>query len=67
MRTVPPRAKLHDDLRHGTVVIEGLWPAESFETGEGVNTLVSEGPVPPNRDVGFHDTAVWVRRAEIAS
>jgi anaerobic selenocysteine-containing dehydrogenase len=58
------RAKVVEGLQPGTVVIEGLWPSGSFATREGVNVLVSERPVPPNGGVGFHDTAVWVRKAD---
>ena len=59
--TIVLRAKLYAGLQPSTAVIEGLWPAEAFETGEGVNALVSERPVPPNGGVGFHDTTVWVK------
>lgn len=60
------RAKIEDGLLPGTVVIEGLWPSGSFGGREGVNALVSERPVPPNGGVGFHDTAVWLRKAGAA-
>lgn len=58
------RARITDGLRPGTVVIEGLWPSATFAGSQGVNVLVSEQPVPPNGGVGFHDTAVWISRAE---
>ena len=46
-----------------TLVVEGLWPAETFPGGKGINTLVGEDPVPPNGGVAFHDTAVWLQPA----
>lgn len=53
-------AVLDDGLLPGTLVVEGIWPAASFIGGHGINTLVTETPVPPNGGVGFHDTAVWL-------
>jgi len=46
----------HED----TLVIEGIWPNESFIEGKGVNTLVSSQPGYPNNGAVFHDTSVWL-------
>lgn len=54
------RARLDDGLLSGTLVVEGLWPSADFAGGQGVNTLVSDAPVPPNGGVAFHDIAVWI-------
>lgn len=54
-------AAFDDGQLPGTLVVEGIWPAQSFEEGRGINTLVGEDPVPPNGGVAFHDTAVWLR------
>ena len=45
----------------GTLVVEGIWPSQTFEEGRGINTLTGEDPVPPNGGVAFHDTAVWMK------
>lgn len=52
-----------DGVQPGVAVIEGLWPARDFLEGAGVNALVSAAPVPPIGGAGFHDVAVWVRKA----
>ena len=56
-------AVLDDGQLPDTLVIEGIWPAETFEERRGINTLVGEDPVPPNGGVAFHDIAVWMRLA----
>ena len=50
-----------DDGQLPKLVVEGVWPASSFEEERGINTLVGEDPVPPNGGVAFHDIAVWLR------
>ena len=46
----------------GTVIIESIWPADSFG-GErnGINVLTSDEPALPAGGAVFHDTAVWMR------
>lgn len=61
--SVVVRAALDDGQRPGTIVVEGIWLAETFEEGRGINTLTGEDPVPPNGGVAFHDIAVWLRPA----
>jgi len=46
----------HED----TLVVEGIWPNESFIEGKGINTLVSSQPGYPNNGAVFHDTSVWL-------
>jgi len=64
------RVRVHARARpgqhRGTVVIEGIWPRSGFADGTCVNTLISAEPGFPNGGGAFHDTAVWVRRAEPA-
>jgi anaerobic selenocysteine-containing dehydrogenase len=57
-------AKIDDGQLPGTLVVEGIWPAQHFINGDGINTLVDERPVPPNGGVGFHDTAVWLEAVD---
>ncbi|NVK17928.1 MAG: molybdopterin-dependent oxidoreductase [Methylocystaceae bacterium] len=51
----------HED----TVVIEGIWPADSFIEGRGINSLTSSEPGYPNNGAVFHDTSVWLRVDEV--
>ncbi|MBL8378942.1 MAG: molybdopterin oxidoreductase family protein [Burkholderiales bacterium] len=46
------------------VVVEGIWPNKHFENGLGINALTSADPGWPNGGAAFHDTAVWVKRAD---
>lgn len=46
----------HED----TLVVEGIWPNDSFIEGKGINTLVSSQPGYPNNGAVFHDTSVWL-------
>ncbi|MBS28445.1 MAG: dehydrogenase [Alphaproteobacteria bacterium] len=52
-----------DGLRHGTVVVESVWPNRAFVERIGINLLVSADPGRPNGGAVFHDTAVWMRPA----
>ncbi len=55
------KAKVVDGLPERTVVIESIWPNQSFEGNLGVNTLISSEPGLPNGGGTFHDTAVSIR------
>jgi anaerobic selenocysteine-containing dehydrogenase len=57
-------AALFDGLPRGVLVAEGLHPNKAHGNGQGINTLTSATPVRPFGGVAFHDTAVWLRRAE---
>ncbi|MFN0164077.1 MAG: molybdopterin oxidoreductase family protein [Burkholderiales bacterium] len=46
------------------VVVEGIWPNKHFENGLGINSLTSADPGWPNGGAAFHDTAVWVKKAD---
>lgn len=50
-------ASQHED----TLVVEGIWPAESFQEGKGINALTSSDPGYPNNGAVFHDTSVWMK------
>jgi anaerobic selenocysteine-containing dehydrogenase len=56
-------ARPFDGLQPGVIVIESIWPNSAFEEGIGVNTLISADAGRPNSGAVFHDTAVWLRRA----
>ena len=50
----------------GTVVVESIWPAESFGGQQhGINVLTSDEPALPAGGAVFHDTAVWMRPEEM--
>jgi anaerobic selenocysteine-containing dehydrogenase len=55
-------AKLDAGQQEMTLIVEGIWPAEAFQEGRAINTLIGDDPVPPNGGAGFHDTAVWLER-----
>ncbi|EWY39320.1 dehydrogenase [Skermanella stibiiresistens SB22] len=50
-----------DGLQPGVVVVEGIWPNDSFIEGRGINVLTGADPGPPHGGAVFHDTAVWLR------
>ena len=54
-------AKPFDGLQPGVVVVEGIWPNDSFIEGRGINTLTGADPGPPHGGAVFHDTAVWLK------
>jgi anaerobic selenocysteine-containing dehydrogenase len=56
-------ATLDPGQQAATLIVEGIWPATAFEEKRAINTLIGDDPVPPNGGAGFHDTAVWLRRA----
>jgi anaerobic selenocysteine-containing dehydrogenase len=56
-------AELDAGQQPDTLIVEGIWPAEAFEEGHAINTLIGGDPVPPNGGAAFHDTAVWLRPA----
>ena len=49
-------------VRRGVLVVESLWDNNAFVEGNGINTLISADPGPPNGGAVFHDTAVWIER-----
>ncbi len=59
-------AKARDGQQRGVIVLEGIWPNRHFEDGMGVNALTSAEPGYPNGGAVFHDTAVWLRKAQPA-
>ena len=52
--------------QRGVVVVEGIWPNRYFENRIGINAVTSADPGWPNGGAVFHDTAVWIRRADAA-
>ena len=61
-------ARLTDGVLPGTVIVEGIWPGDSYgdpaSEGMGINQLVSADAVGPVGGVAFHDTAVWIKPAD---
>ncbi len=57
-------ATFAEGQQQGVIVVESVWPNDAFEGGIGINALTSDDPALPNGGAVFHDTAVWMRRAE---
>jgi anaerobic selenocysteine-containing dehydrogenase len=57
------KASFFAGIRRGVVIAEGIHPNAAHANGRGINTLIGSDPVRPFGGVGFHDCAVWVRRA----
>ena len=58
------KAALDPGQQPKTLIVEGIWPATAFEEKKAINTLIGDDPVPPNGGAGFHDTAVWMLKAQ---
>jgi len=59
------RIQEFDGVQPGTIVVESIWPNKDFVGGLGINTLISSEPGKPNGGAVFHDTAVWIKPAEL--
>ncbi len=57
--------EVYDDLQIDVVIVESIWPSANFIEGVGVNSLVSSDPGHGIGGAVFHDTAVWLRKAEM--
>ena len=57
-------AALFDGVRRGVLIAEGIHPNAAHRGGAGINTLVGSDPVRPFGGAAFHDTAVWVAKAD---
>jgi anaerobic selenocysteine-containing dehydrogenase len=62
--SVVVHAKPFTGVQPGVVIVEGIWPNHAFEEGIGINTLTSADRGYPNGGGCFHDTAIWIRRAD---
>ena len=62
---VQVHARVAGGMQPGVVVVESVWPNEDFGGGVGINALTSDAPAAPNGGAVFHDTAVWVRAADL--
>ncbi len=62
--TVTVHIRRFDGLQPGTVVVESLWVNRDYEGNIGINALTGADPIPPFGGAAFHDTAVWLRRAD---
>ena len=56
-------ARAHGGQRRGVLVAEGIWPNESHENGNGINTLTGADQPAPSAGGCFHDNRVWLRPA----
>jgi anaerobic selenocysteine-containing dehydrogenase len=63
---VPLHLRLFNGLRPGVVVAEGVWPNGKHRSARGINTLTSADPGAPFGGAVFHDTKIWVRKADDA-
>jgi anaerobic selenocysteine-containing dehydrogenase len=61
--TVTLHAKTHEGQRRGVLIAESIWPNESFEDGQGINTLTGADQPAPSAGGCFHDNRVWIRPA----
>jgi len=57
-------AKLFDGLQRGVLIAESIWPNSAYADGCGINTLTGADSIAPYGGAAFHDSKVWVRRAE---
>ena len=62
--SVNVRVLPRDGQQRGVVVVEGIWPNRDFVGGIGINVLTSADPGYPSGGAVFHDTAVWIRKAD---
>lgn len=65
--TVLLTAQVATGQSDGVLVAEGLWNNGDFKGGRGINSLVSDEAGQPNGGALFHDTKVWLRKAEARS
>ncbi|MGI9315957.1 MAG: molybdopterin-dependent oxidoreductase [bacterium] len=61
--SVTVTVNVFEHIQRDTVVVEGIWPAQAFPEGIGINILIDAEPAAPNGGAVFHDTAVWVKPA----
>jgi anaerobic selenocysteine-containing dehydrogenase len=61
---VPLMAVHFAGMQRGVLIAEGIHPNAAHANGAGINTLIGSDPVRPFGGAAFHDTAVWVRRAQ---
>jgi hypothetical protein len=54
-------------VQRRVVIVESVWPNAAFEEGIGINALTGADAAPPFGGAAFHDSAIWVRRAEPVS
>lgn len=57
-------AKVTTEAKRGTVIAEGIWPNKAHERGEGINVLTGADAIAPFGGAAFHDTRVWMRKAD---
>ncbi len=57
-------ARLSETVRPGVVIAEGIWPNSAHERGEGINVLTGADSIAPYGGAAFHDTRVWLRKAD---
>jgi len=58
-------ARIRTGLPSGVLIAEGLHKNKSHRRGKGINTLTNATPAPPFGGTVFHDSAVWIRRADL--
>ncbi len=65
--TVEIEVKIFDGMREGVVIVESIWPNESFRHGRGINFLTGADPAGPQGGVAFHDNRIWIKPLNAAS
>jgi anaerobic selenocysteine-containing dehydrogenase len=56
-------ARAFEGIQKGVVIVEAIPKNESFEGGEGLNTLTGADSPGPFGGAAFHDNHVWIRSA----
>ncbi|HEY9009450.1 MAG TPA: molybdopterin-dependent oxidoreductase [Devosia sp.] len=62
--TVELKASLFDGMHRGVLIAEGIHPNSAHAGGAGINTLIGSDQVRPFGGAAFHDTSVWLRKAQ---
>jgi anaerobic selenocysteine-containing dehydrogenase len=57
-------ARVVAGMRRGVLIAESIFPRHAHKTGEGINVLTSADSIAPHGGAAFHDTKVWIRKAE---
>lgn len=57
-------AEKFDGVVPGVVIVEGIHPNSDYDGENGINVLTSADQIAPYGGAAFHDTHVWIRKAD---
>jgi anaerobic selenocysteine-containing dehydrogenase len=60
-------AQLFSGLQRGVIVAEGVWPNRAYPGAKNINALTGADPIAPIGGAAFHDNAVWLKLAKVAT